>query len=243
MTTPLRLAISVSILFLGTLLISARLSSGFNFGIGETETVILDGNFDLGSGWQLGSSLTVQNGVLTHQERGSYGQATYPLNPPLNLNDGAINLYWVGTFPAQARKERDAYWVSLEYADNPDVCWQPSTNVVTSLETSGNCGTHAIQVDENSQLKVWLRPEAPSSYLRLYLDIGFIPGKDPEALVQPLAQLRIPPHPDAAAEQYRLRIVLAGDTAEAALYYWNNHDWQALTGLNNSSPCMLNEKR
>ena len=199
------------------------------------EIVILNDDFATGRGWQLGESLEIQNGTLTHGDSGNYGRASYTFDTPLNLSDGAISLYWVAAFPDGARKEREAYWPSLQYADNPAVCWDRSTNDVLALDANGQCESNHLQVDENSELRVWLRPEAPTSFNRVYIDQGFIPGIDPERSDNPLAQLESPDHPDSTAEQYRLRIKQTGETTTAILDYWAGANWQGLTARKNSS--------
>ena len=186
-------------------------------------------------------SLEIQNGTLGHGDSGFYGRASYALDNPLNLHDGAINLYWVSAFPDRAHREVDAYWPSLQYADNPAVCWDRSTNEVLPLGADGQCEPGYQQVDENSELRVWLRPEHPTSFHRVYVDQGFIPGIDPEGSDNPLAQLNHPDHPDPTAEQYRLRLEQTGDTAIATLDYWAGSDWQGLTPRKNSSHPLLIE--
>lgn len=211
----------------------------FDFQMGSNETIVLDDDFDTGTGWRVDSSLQISGGLLTSQNTGAYGRASYTLENPLNLSEGAINLYWVGAFPNNARKEREAYWPSLQYVDNPAVCWNSSTNEVLALGSDGGCDSSYLRVDEDGELRTWLRPDGPTSFNRLYVDQGFIPGLDPERLSNPLAQLSIPDHPDASAEQYRLRLEQLNGVSEAVLSYWNGTDWQSLNARNGSSVPLL----
>lgn len=236
----MKLASLTALLTLGLLSLPTQ-AVAFDFHMGANEVIILNDDFDTGEGWDLGSSLDIQDGALTHGSSGNYGRASYTLDNPLNLHDGAINLYWVAAFPDRARKERDAYWPSLQYADNPPVCWDQGTNEVLALPSDGQCLEGYMQVDENSELRVWMRPEHPTSFHRIYVDEGFIPGLDPEKSDNPLAQLKHPEHPDPTAEQYRLRLEQIGDTATATLDYWAGSDWHGLTPRRNSSHPLLIE--
>lgn len=230
----MKLASLTTFLTLGLLGLPTQ-AIAFDFHMGANESVILNDDFATGQGWNLGTSLEIKDGALTHGSSGSYGRASYALDTPLNLLDGAISLYWVAAFPDGAHKEKDAYWPSLQYADNPAVCWDKDTNEVLALPSDGQCLEGYKQVDENSELRVWLRPEHPTTFNRVYVDEGFIPGIDPEKSDNPLAQLELPEHPDPTAEQYRLRIEQIGDTATATLDYWAGSAWQGLTPRRNSS--------
>ena len=225
---------------IGILLIPSQ-TLAFDFRMGPNETTLLSDDFDTNLGWQLGSYLEIRDGGLTHKDFGSYGRASYRLDNPLNLNDGAITLYWVGAFPNGARKERDAYWPSLQYSNNPAVCWDSSTNEVLAPDSNGQCNSGYLKVDEDSELRVWLRPDQPNLFNRLYVDPGFDPGKDPEQQESPLAQWISPDHPDATAEQYRLRLEQTDGVTEAILSYWNGTDWQNVRALNGSHlPLLIN---
>lgn len=207
----------------------------FDFQMGGNETTILNDDFETGAGWQLSNTLEIQGGVLSHKNSGSYGRASYRLDNPLNLNDGAINLYWVGAFPEGAHKERDAYWPSLQYANNPAVCWKSSTNEVVALGANGQCDSGYLKVDEDSEVRVWLRPDKNNIFNRLYVDPGFDPGIDPEGQDSPLAHFKTPDHPDSTAEQYRLRLEQTDGVTEAVISYWNGTDWQDVNGTNGRS--------
>lgn len=234
----MKLTSLTTLLSVGILFVPAK-TFAFDFQMGADETVILNDDFETGAGWQLSSQVEISEGVLTHKDAGSYGRASYTLETPLSLNNGAISLYWLGAFPDGAHRERDAYWPSLQYADNPAVCWDSSTHDVVDLGADGQCGSGYIRVDEDSELRVWLRPKAPTTFNRLYIDQGFIPGKDPEKLDSPLAQLSIPNHPDPAAGQYRLKLEQTDGIAAATLSYWNGSDWQSLNARSGSSLPLL----
>lgn len=230
-----------ALLFAGILLLPTRVLA-FNFHTGAHETVILNDDFDTHTGWQLGQQVTISGGVIRHTDSGSYGRATYQFDQPLNLAEGAINLYWSGIFPNGAHRELNAYWASLQFADNAPVCWNSGSNEV--LTTSGGaCPSGYLKVDEDSELRVWLRPEsrAHNTFHRVYVDPGFIPGVDPEGLDYPLTQFWHPNHPDDA-EQYRLRVEQIGTVTEAVLSFWDGSDWQALSTRSGSdNPLLIND--
>ncbi|MEO0539259.1 MAG: hypothetical protein AAFZ80_00170 [Cyanobacteria bacterium P01_A01_bin.105] len=229
-----------ALLFTGLLLLPTRVLA-FDFSIDANETVILNDDLDTNTGWQLSSQLEISDGVLTHKNTGSYGRATYHFDQPLNLADGAVSLYWAGSFPNDAHRERDAYWASLQFADNAPVCWDIGTNEVLA-SSGGSCPSGYLRVDEDSELRVWLRPEsrAHSTFHRVYVDPGFIPGIDPEGLDYPLTQLRQPNHPETT-EQYRLRVEQIGHITEAILSFWDGSDWQALSTRSGSNPLLIDD--
>ena len=221
------------LLVTGLLLLPTR-ALAFEFGFRNTETILLNDDFENSAGWQLGRQVEIRNGVLTHKTTGSYGRATYHFNQPLNLSTGAINLYWAGNFPDNAHRERDAYWAALQFADNAPICWNSYANEVLAT-SGGTCPSGYLKVDENGELRTWLRPQAPTTFHRLYVDPGFIPGIDPEGLEAPLTQLRHPDHP-TATEQYRLRLGQTQNTTEAVLSFWNGSGWQTLSTRRGNNP-------
>ena len=233
----MKLSLLRTLLLSGLLLLPTR-AVAFSFQTGLDETVIFSDNFDTDAGWQMEGRVEISNGVLTHQDTGSYGRARYQLDQPLSLDDGAISLYWAGVFPNMAHRERDAYWASLQFADNAPVCWDRGTNDVLPIDTAGTCPNGTLRVDEDAELRVWLRPEAPTVFHRVYLDPGFIPGVDPEGLEYPLTQFRYPNHADAV-EQYRLRLEQVGNVSEVSLSFWNGNDWQAMSTRRGNNPLLI----
>ncbi|WP_287524315.1 PEP-CTERM sorting domain-containing protein [Okeania sp. SIO2C2] len=81
------------------------------------------------------------------------------------------------------------------------------------------------KVDENAELRAWLRPNA---FTRLYADPDFTPGVEPEQRDSsefPFVTLDSQPN---SQTEYRMRIQEKNQKVEVELFFLNNDEWKSL---------------
>lgn len=208
-------------LFLNLLFILANTQAGTasNFVITSEETIIQEKPFT----GELGASFDWQ-------------RISFNFTDVLNINEGDITVYWQDELPPSASTEGDKYSVGFRYAENEPVCWnggdvRDSANIVAKV--NGSCpDTHKNMVDEDAEVKTFIRPFSPTnpgnSYYTLHQDQGF-GGIDPIGI-----GLQIPHNVDT----YKMTLSLIDEnTIGATTFYWNLAEpkWQELDVFNLSS--------
>ncbi len=158
-------------------------SLAFDFKFSTKEVVVVNDDFSDDSGNWLLNGTSINSGFLFNNGTRSFATASYSFNSALNLNDGAINLYWNVLFPTiNVNRETDAYIMGLQYEKNPVFCWNPKNNNEVVLATNNDCSSEFTKVEEDAELRVWHRPTASGQSLpiRSYIDPDFTPGVEPE---------------------------------------------------------------
>lgn len=128
---------------------------------------------------------------------------------------------------------------------NPTQDFGKETQVSGLIETfadfAGNCpdcGTTSLmfdnlklekfqRVDENAELRAWLRPGS-NSFTRLYVDPDFTPGIEPEQRdpsMFPFITLNSLPN---SQKEYRMRIQEKNQKVDVELFYLENDEWKSL---------------
>ncbi|MEL7244004.1 MAG: PEP-CTERM sorting domain-containing protein [Cyanobacteria bacterium J06629_18] len=180
-------------------------AANFNYNSGELE--IFNTEFNSSEGWSL-EGTKIDNGTISGTS--DWGKASYSISP-VNLDNGDIFLYWSGIFPKVAKTERDKYYIGLQYSDND------------AVEYNGSL------VDENSELKMAIRPQDKSnkgnSYNKIYIDADF----DPVNKLSPKTQVETPDIQPLETTDFRLKVSKVDETMyEASSFYWNGIDWELM---------------
>ncbi len=209
-----------------------------DFKFGANETVLLNDDFDSQGEWQLPTNVKIDSVYLIPE--GDFQTASLNLEDlgidSLSPTDGAINLYWRGIFPAKkdAHKERNAYIPALQYAENPVFCWnrKGGDEAVVVIEEDGSpCEAGLSKVEENAELRAWLRPQerGKPGFTRLYADPDFTPGVEPEQRdTSEFAFMRLDSQRNEITD-YRMRIEEIDGEVEVELSFFNNNDeWESI---------------
>ncbi len=207
-----------------------------DFKFGDDETVLLNEDFDSQGEWKLPATAKIDSGYLIPE--GNFQTASLNLEDlgidSLSPSKGAINLYWRAIFPKGAKQERNAYIPALQYAENPVFCWngKGGDEAVVVIEEDGSpCQTDLRRVEENAELRAWLRPQerGKPGFTRLYADPDFTPGVEPEQRdTSEFAFMRLDSQRNEITD-YRMRIEEIDGEVEVELSFFNNDDeWKSI---------------
>ncbi|QLE58345.1 PEP-CTERM sorting domain-containing protein [Nostoc sp. TCL26-01] len=209
---------------LGLLSLPTKALAG-DFHYSQEETVIFQTDFDSSSGWLLNGTKIESSKIYGTLP---WGVASYPLQP-VNLELGEVFLYWRGIFPLNAHPERDKHYVGLQYSNNDPVCYNSQS--LTIVGTPPCTGSSVIQVDENAELRLEIRPRdkrnPSNTYHRYYIDPGF----DPQNNYSPAStQVNVPTYRELVPTDFRLQISQVSSSAYTALLSsWQDNSWVAAT--------------
>ncbi|MGF1478182.1 MAG: hypothetical protein ACFB4I_01645 [Cyanophyceae cyanobacterium] len=189
----------------------------------------------LGQGWQLGSTQVDETTgeLFSPQGAGSFAEATFDFDSPLDLDEGSVTVTWVERWVSKGMNrytERAKTFVDLdifkrssdEYADVLD-------QLVGEVEDEEDAKLRNQQTAfEDFELKANIRPPSPNGnaqeYYNLYLDPGFQIEHVADALLEP------PSEQTNVTNQlfsYRMRAEKQGGSVLATLEYLSG-DWQSL---------------
>ncbi len=223
------------LLLIASMAIFSERTFAFDFKFSSNETVLLEDEFDSRGKWQLSSKLRLNSGYLISD--GDYQAASLNLVDlgisPLDLSNGAINLYWRGIFPKDATKPRNSYVIALEYADNLPFCWNGKIGQDVEMvikEDASPCPTGFSQVKDDGELKAWIRPQEPAipGLTRLFVDPDFIPGIQPEERnSSEFPYILLDGKPNSQTE-YRMRVEEKNRQVEVELFFLKDDKWESL---------------
>ncbi len=225
----------LTLILVASIVIFSERTFAFDFKFSSNETVLLNVDFDVQGMWQLASKLRIDSGYLISD--GDYQVASLNLAKlgisPLDTSNGAINLYWRAILPDHATKPRNSYILGLEYADNSPFCWNgkvgQDVQVVIGEDTSP-CPTGFSNVEENSELRSWMRPNEPAipGFTRLYVDPDFTPGVQPEERDSSQFPYVTFDSLENSQTDYRMRIQENNQQVVVQLFFFKDDEWESL---------------